>query len=96
MKHKPQHGFAKKPLAVGIAAALSITLLTSMVNSVQAARFELGDVEISFDSTFSIGSSWRTENRNWNDNVGKSNNPNNNLGYDGTYRQYSPYNTPIK
>jgi len=94
MKNKPQHGFAKKPLAIGIAAALSMTLLTSMVNSAQAARFELGDVEISFDSTFSVGSSWRTENRNWNDNVGKSNNTNNGLAFDSTYRPYSP--APVK
>ncbi len=81
MKNKPQHGFAKKPLAVGVAAALSMSLLTSVVNTAQAARFELGDVEISFDSTFSVGSSWRTENRNWNDNVGKSNNANNGLDF---------------
>ena len=96
MKNKPQHGFAKKPLAVGIAAALSMSLLTSVVNTAQAARFELGDVEISFDSTFSVGSSWRTEDRNWNDNIGKSNNANNSLGFDGTYRPYSPYNAPVK
>lgn len=89
MKNKPQHGFAKKPLAIGIAAALSMTLLTSVVNNAQAARFELGDVEISFDSTFSVGSSWRTEDRNWNDNVGKSNNANN--GYDfSNYSIFSP------
>ena len=80
MTHKP-HGFAKKPLAVGIAAALSITLLTTTVNDASAARFELGDVEISFDSTFSIGSSWRVEDRNWDDNIGKSNNANNNIDY---------------
>jgi hypothetical protein len=89
MKNKPQHGFAKKPIAIGIAAALSMTLLTSMVNSAQAARFELGDVEISFDSTFSVGSSWRTENRNWNDNVGKSNNANSDLDF-GNYSIFSP------
>lgn len=89
MKNKPQHGFAKKPLAVGIAAALSMSLLTSMVNTAQAARFELGDVEISFDSTFSVGSSWRTENRNWNDNVGKSNNANNGLDF-SNYSIFSP------
>ena len=89
MKNKPQHGFAKKPLAIGIAAALSMSLLTSVVNNAQAARFELGDVEISFDSTFSVGSSWRTEDRNWNDNVGKSNNTNN--GYDfSNYSIFSP------
>ncbi len=89
MKNKPQHGFAKKPLAVGIAAALSMSLLTSMVNTAQAARWELGDVEISFDSTFSVGSSWRTENRNWNDNVGKSNNANNGLDF-SNYSIFSP------
>jgi len=89
MKNKPQHGFAKKPLAVGIAAALSISLLTSTINTAQAARFELGDVEISFDSTFSVGSSWRTENRNWNDNVGKSNNANNGLDF-SNYSIFSP------
>ena len=103
MKNKPQHGFAKKPLAVGIAAALSMSLLTSVVNTAQAARFELGDVEISFDSTFSVGSSWRTEDRNWNNNIGKSNNANNNLGYDNSYRPYGAFtptaptlNTPVK
>jgi hypothetical protein len=93
MNNKPQHGFAKKPLAVGIAAALSISLLTSMVNTAQAARWELGDVEISFDSTFSVGSSWRTENRNWNDNVGKSNNAKNGLDF-SNYSIFSP--TPPK
>jgi len=93
MKNKPQHGFAKKPLAVGIAAALSISLLTSVVNTAQAARWELGDVEISFDSTFSVGSSWRTENRNWNDNVGKSNNANNGLDF-SNYSIFTP--TPPK
>lgn len=96
MKNKPQHGFAKKPLAVGIAAALSMSLLTSMINTAQAARWELGDVEISFDSTFSLGSSWRTEDRNWNDNIGKSNNANNNIGFDSTYRPFPPLNVPVK
>ncbi len=93
MKNKPQHGFAKKPLAVGIAAALSMSLLTSMVNTAQAARWELGDVEISFDSTFSVGSSWRTEDRNWNDNIGKSNNANNSIDF-SNYKVYAP--NPVK
>ena len=83
MEYKPRNGFTKKPLAVGIAAALSMTLLTTTVNNANAARFELGDVEISFDSTFSVGSSWRIENRNWNDNIGKSNNANNDIDYSG-------------
>ena len=89
MKNKPQHGFAKKPLVIGIAAALSMSVLTSVVNTAQAARWDLGDVEISFDSTFSIGSSWRTENRNWNDNVGKANNANNGLDF-SNYSIFSP------
>jgi hypothetical protein len=58
MKNKPQHGFAKKPLVIGVATALSISMLTSVVNIAQAARWDLGDVQISFDSTFSLGSSW--------------------------------------
>ncbi|MEW6993852.1 DUF1302 domain-containing protein [Colwelliaceae bacterium MEBiC 14330] len=89
MKHKPQHGFAKKPLAVGVAAALSMSLLTATVNNAQAARWDIGDVAISFDSTFSVGSSWRTENRNWNDNIGKSNNANNGLDF-SSYSIFSP------
>jgi len=76
--------FSKKPIALGVAAALSMTLLTTSLSS-QAARWEFGDVEVSFDSTFSVGSSWRTEDRNWNDNIGKSNNINN--GFD-----FSNYN----
>ena len=76
--------FSKKPIALGVAAALSMTLLTTSLSS-QAARWEFGDVEISFDSTFSVGSSWRTEDRNWDDNIGKSNNLNN--GFD-----FSNYN----
>jgi len=65
--------FSKKPIVLSIAAALSMTLLTTSFNS-QAARWEFGDVELSFDSTFSLGTSIRTENRNWNDNVSKANN----------------------
>ncbi len=76
--------FSKKPIALGVAAALSMSLLTTSLSS-QAARWEFGDVEVSFDSTFSVGSSWRTEDRNWNDNIGISNNINN--GFD-----FSNYN----
>ena len=95
MKYSPSR-FSKKPLAVGIAAALSMTLLGASLSNVHAARWELGDVEISFDSTFSLGSSWRTEDRNWNDNIGKSNNANSGLGFDSNYRPYSPLNVPVK
>ncbi|MGB2739468.1 MAG: DUF1302 domain-containing protein [Cognaticolwellia sp.] len=82
MKQNLRNGFYKKPLALSIAAAL-ITLASA---NVQAKNFELGDFEISFDSTFSAGTSWRVEDRNWNDNVGKSNNINN--GFD--FSQYHP------
>jgi hypothetical protein len=93
MKNKPQHGFAKKPLVIGVATALSMSLLTSVVNTAQAARWDLGDVQISFDSTFSLGSSWRTENRNWNDNIGKSNNTNSGIDF-SNYRVFAP--NPLK
>ena len=92
MKYNPSR-FSKKPLAVGIAAALSMTLLGASLSNVHAARWEFGDVEVSFDSTFSVGTSWRTEDRNWNDNIGKSNNANNGIGF-GNYKVYAP--NPIK
>lgn len=62
--------FAKKPLAVGVASAL-FALSMAPVN---AASWSLGDVNITFDSTFSYGGSWRTENRNLNT-ISKANNP---------------------
>jgi len=79
MNNSPRR-FSKRPLAVGIAAALSMTLLGASLNSAQAARWSFGDVDVSFDSTFSAGTSIRTENRNWNDNIAKANNLNN--GFD--------------
>lgn len=86
MKNSPR-SFNKKPISLGVAAALSMTLLTTSLSS-QAARWEFGDVEVSFDSTFSAGSSWRTEDRNWNDNIAKANNLNN--GFD-----FSHYNAAL-
>jgi len=87
MNNSPRR-FSKKPLAVGIAAALSMTLLGTSLNSAQAARWNFGDVDVSFDSTFSAGTSIRTENRNWNDNIAKANNLNN--GFD-----FSNYNAAL-
>lgn len=87
MNNSPRR-FLKKPSVVGVAAALSMTLLGAGLNSAQAARWNFGDVDVSFDSTFSVGSSWRTENRNWNDNVAKANNLNN--GFD-----FSHYNAAL-
>jgi hypothetical protein len=82
MKRNLRNGFCKKPLALSIAAAM----MTLAGASAQASNFQLGKFDISFDSTFSAGSSWRVENRNWNDNVGKSNNVNNGFNFD----QYHP------
>lgn len=53
--------FAKNPLALGVASALFALSMAP----VHAASWSLGDVNITFDSTFSYGGSWRTENRNW-------------------------------
>lgn len=82
MNYSP-HRFSTKPLAVGIAAALSMMLLGTSINNAQAARWEFGDVEVSFDSTFSLGTSIRTESRNSNDNISKANNVNNGINYNG-------------
>jgi len=87
MKNSPRR-FSRKPLAVGIAAALSMTLLGTSLNTAQAARWEFGDVEVSFDSTFSAGTSIRTENRNWN-NVAKANNLNNGFDFSNYHAAFN-------
>jgi hypothetical protein len=87
MKQSPIKRFYKKPLVVGITSALML----SGVNQVAASNFELGDFNIRFDSTFSLGTSYRIEDRNWNDNVGKSNNINN--GFD--FSTYHPSINPM-
>ncbi|MDX5407187.1 MAG: DUF1302 domain-containing protein [Chromatiaceae bacterium] len=62
--------FAKKPLAVGVASALFALSMAP----VQAASWTVGDVDITFDSTFSYGGSWRMEDRDW-DTISKVNHP---------------------
>lgn len=89
MKYSPSR-FSKKPLAVGIAAALSMTLLGASINSAQAARWEFGDVDVSFDSTFSLGTSIRTESRNRSANVAKANNINNGLDFSSYHTLANP------
>lgn len=49
--------FKKLPLATAMALALSLPVTT------QAASFELGDLDVTFDSTFSVGSMWRMQDR---------------------------------
>lgn len=62
--------FAKNPLALGVASALFALSMAP----VHAASWSLGDVNITFDSTFSYGGSWRAEDRNW-DTISKVNHP---------------------
>ena len=69
--------FAKKPLALGIASAL----LAFSMAPVQAASWDFGDVNVTFDSTFSYGGSWRMEDRDFNT-ISKVNNPASNFNWD--------------
>lgn len=66
-----KNGFNKSALALGIVAALSIGATTG----VQAVSFDWGEVQGSFDSTFSAGASWRVEERDWDNQIGKVNHP---------------------
>lgn len=66
------NGFNKSTLALGIVAALSM----GVTSSVSAISFNWGEVEGTFDSTFSAGASWRVEERDWNSHIGKVNHPN--------------------
>ncbi|MCG9755561.1 DUF1302 domain-containing protein [Shewanella insulae] len=64
-----KNGFNKSALALGIVAALSIGATTG----VQAVSFDWGEVQGTFDSTFSAGASWRVEERDWDNQIGKVN-----------------------
>lgn len=68
--------FAKKPLALGVASAL---LALAMVPA-HAASWNFGDVNVTFDSTFSYGGSWRTEDLDL-DTISKVNHPANNFNW---------------
>ncbi|WP_152593843.1 DUF1302 domain-containing protein [Thalassotalea sp. ND16A] len=68
--------FGKNPIAKSVAAGL---LLLSAAQA-NAVTFDVGDFEVSFDSTFSYGESYRIEDRDWNK-IGKSNNLNNNIDW---------------
>ncbi|MEJ6475336.1 DUF1302 domain-containing protein [Pseudoalteromonas piscicida] len=62
--------FVKNKIMLGLSAAV----LGVAATSVHAASFDVGDFEITFDSTFSYGQSIRVEDRNF-DFIGKSNHP---------------------
>ena len=77
MKPRSMVSFCKKPIAKSIAAGL----LTLAASQAHAVKFDLGDFQVSFDSTFSYGEAYRMEDRNWNSSVGKSNNLQNNIDW---------------
>ena len=62
--------FVKNKLALGITAAC----LAFSSHNVLAASFQLGEFDVTFDSTFSYGTSMRVEDRDF-DQIGKSNHP---------------------
>ena len=68
MTNKPTL-FQKSKITLGIAAVLATSAITA-----QAAEFEFGDVTLNVDSTFTIGTSIRVEDRNMNL-IGKANQP---------------------
>jgi hypothetical protein len=81
----------KRPLFVKNKLAVSMTcaLLALGSQPISAKNFDLGGFEINFDSTFSAGSSWRKEDRDFNNQIGKSNHPQ--FNWDG----YNPVLNPI-
>ncbi|MCL1137144.1 DUF1302 domain-containing protein [Shewanella pneumatophori] len=68
---KVKNGFNKSTLALGIVAALGF----GMTNQANAVSFNWGDVEGTFDSTWTAGASWRVEGRDWDNQIGKVNHP---------------------
>lgn len=86
MKHGPRDKFSRKPIALGVAAAM----LSLASQQASAANFQLGDFDISFDSTFSVGSSWRIEDRDWAQYVGKSNNLENGFDFSNYHAALNP------
>ncbi|MEI6858199.1 MAG: DUF1302 domain-containing protein [Shewanella sp.] len=68
---KVNNCFTKSTLALGVVAALSI----GISSSVNAISFNWGEVEGTFDSTLSAGASWRVEGRDWDNHIGKVNHP---------------------
>lgn len=76
--------FKVKPLAFIVASSCA-----AMTTIAHGANFTVGDVDISFDSTFSYGVSVRVEGRDYAKTVGKANNPNNNFDF-SSYNVFAP------
>lgn len=68
---KVKKGFNKSILALGIVAGLGFGISTSA----NAVSFDWGEVEGTFDSTWTAGASWRVQGRDWNNQIGKVNHP---------------------
>ncbi|MGE6380561.1 DUF1302 domain-containing protein [Shewanella baltica] len=66
-----KNSFNKSALALGVASALSLL----MIPSVNAISFDWGEVEGTFDSTWTAGASWRVGARDWDGQIGKVNQP---------------------
>jgi hypothetical protein len=77
--------FVKNKLAISVTAAC----MAFASQNVSAASFDIGDFEIQFDSTFSYGTSYRVEDRDFANHVGKSNGP----GFN--WSGYNPATNPI-
>jgi len=75
-----------KPLAI----CITVGLLSATTSKIQAKNFQVGDFDISFDSTFSIGSSWRVEKRDWDAHTGISNNENNGFDFSNYHPSLNP------
>ncbi|MGB0895538.1 MAG: DUF1302 domain-containing protein [Parashewanella sp.] len=68
---KIQRSFSRSALALGIASAMS---LGATINA-NAASFDLGEVKGTFDSTWTVGATWRVSGRDWKNQIGKVNHP---------------------
>ncbi|MGL4895196.1 MAG: DUF1302 domain-containing protein [Shewanella sp.] len=66
-----KNSFNKSALALGVASALSLLSIPTL----NAASFNWGEVEGTFDSTWTAGASWRVAERDWEGQIGKVNHP---------------------
>lgn len=81
--------FTKKPIALGVATAICALSMQA-----HAEKFEAGGFDITFDSTFTAGASWRIEDRDWNL-IAKSNDPRFDWnGYNPVVHTASPVSYP--
>jgi hypothetical protein len=63
--------FNKSAITLGVMSALCF----GMSQNASAASFDWGDVEGTFDSTWTVGASWRVGERDWEGQIGKVNQP---------------------